>query len=228
MKASGSSHGPLLILLFRICAHGFVFGATLFAWGCANRVVLDERFHDTRLTNWTVVDDPDTLEGPSDWRVGPDGWLHQRSNIWGRRGDFIGRWFGTLLVAGNDGWTDYTLSLKAKPTDDDGFGIVFRYQDSEHFYRLLFLQDGLSGGPITRLDRREGADYTELWSAERGYRPGAELKIEVRVEGEVINASVDGRRLFEVRDGSYSRGRIALFCYAQKGQSFDDLRVVSE
>lgn len=228
MKASVSSHGPLLRLLIRICAHSVVCVATLVPWGCANSVLLDERFHDTRLINWTVVDDPDTIEGPSDWRVETDGWLHQRSNVWGRRGDFIGRWFGTYLVAGDAGWKDYELSVRAKPIDDDGFGVVFRYQDSEHFYRLLFLQDGLSGGPITRLDRREGADYTELWSVERGYRTSTEMTIVVRVDGDVIKASVDGRQLFEVNDGSYTHGKIGLFCYAQRGQAFDEVRVVSD
>lgn len=212
----------------RIYTHGVVWLATLALLGCSNGVLLDERFHDPRLNKWTVVDDPDTLEGPSNWFAGPDGWLHQSSNIWGRRGDFIGRWYGTYLVAGDAGWKDYTLSLKAKPVDDDGFGVVFRYQDPEHFYRLLLLQDGLSGGPITRLDRREGADYTELWFDLKGYRPGAEMTIEVRVEGEVIRASVDGRHLFELKDSTYRSGKIGLFCYAQKGQAFDDVRVVSE
>jgi len=194
--------------------------------GCANRVLLDERFHDPRLINWTVIDDRDTIEGPSEWRVELDGWVHQRSNIWGLRGDFIGRWYGTYLIAGDVGWTDYTLSLRAKPEDDDGFGVVFRFNDAEHFYRLLLLQDGMSGGPLTRLDKREGADYHELWSAQKGYRPGNEMMIEVEVEGDAIRASIDGRQLFEVKDGSYRRGEIGLFCYAQKGQAFDDVKVV--
>ena len=228
MTASVSSHRRLLTFLIRIFAHSVVCVAMLPLWGCANRVLLDERFHDARLINWTVVDDPDTIEGPSDWRVEPDGWLHQRSNIWGRRGDFIGRWFGTYLVAGDAGWEDYTLSVKAKAIDDDGFGVVFRYQDPEHFYRLLFLQDGLSGGPITRLDMREGSNYTELWSVARGYRLGAEMVIDVKVAGDVIEALADGKQLFEVKDGSYRRGKIGLFCYAQKGQAFDDVRVVTE
>jgi hypothetical protein len=34
--------------------------------------------------------------------------------------------------------------------------------------------------------------------------------------------------LLEVTDGSYRRGKIGLFCYAQKGQAFDDVRVVSD
>lgn len=209
----------------RTCAHSLLSLSLILVCSCKGRLLLDERFHDSRLINWTVIDDPDTLEGPSEWRVEDDGWLHQRSNIWGRRGDFLGRWYGTFLISGDRGWKDYSLLLNAKPEDDDGFGVVFRYQDPEHFYRLLFLQDGMSGGPITRLDRREGADYTELWSNAKGYRPGSEITIEVTVNADVITASADGKRLCEVKDGTYSRGKIGLFCYAQSGQAFDDVRV---
>ncbi len=221
-------HDQRFILRIRTCAQILVFAVTLALFGCGNSVLLDERFHDTRLINWTVIDDPDTIEGPSEWGVEQDGWLHQRSNIWGRRGDFLGRWYGTYLVAGDAGWTDYAFSVKAKPIDDDGFGVVFRYQDTEHFYRLVFLEDGFSGGPITRLDRRQGPDYTQLWAMEKGYRPGAEVLIEVSVDGDVITASVDGKQLFEVKDSAYKRGKIGLFCYAQKGQAFDDVRVAAK
>ena len=227
IKAAPFRFGNILKPTSLLFARIAICCASLAAWGCSNTVLLDERFHDTRLIRWTVVDDPDTLEGPSEWRVGPDGWLHQQSNIWGRRGDFLGRWFGTYLIAGDSGWKDYTVSVRATSSDDDGFGVIFRYQDPDHFYRLLFLQDGLSGGPVTRLDRREGPDYTELWSVGRGYRPGIEQTIEVKVNENSIRGSVDGRQLFEVKDGSYRNGRIGLFCYAQGGQAFDDVRVVS-
>lgn len=190
-----------------------------------NRVLLDERFHDDRLLNWKVVDDSDTVEGSSEWKVVRGAGVQQQSNIWGRRGDFIGRWYGTFLIAGDHDWNDYIFQLKAKPADDDGFGVVFRWVDAEHFYRLIFVQDGFNGGPITRLDKRDGADYTELWSVPRGYRPGMAMTIQIHVDGEMLAAQVDGRELFNVKDGSYSRGKIGLFCYAQNGQAFDDVRV---
>jgi hypothetical protein len=199
---------------------------TLIAAGCSG-VLLDERFHDSRLDNWRVIDEQDTVEAPSEWRVEQDGWLHQRSNIWGRRGDFLGRWFGTLIVAGDEDWDDYTFSVRAKATDDDGFGLVFRFRDPEHFYRLLFIEDGLNGGPITRLDKREGSDYTELWSAARGYRAGAEMVIEIEAARDLLRGTLDGQFLFEVRDRSYVTGKVGLFCYAQNGQAFDDARVES-
>jgi hypothetical protein len=228
MMRSVSNRRSFLNSFIRIGARSLVAAAAIALCSCGNGVLLDERFHDARLINWTVVDDPDTIEGPSDWRVEADGWVHQRSNIWGRRGDFIGRWFGTYLIAGDAGWKDYKLSVKARPEDDDGFGVVFRYQDAEHFYRLLFLQDGLSGGPITRLDRRDGADYTELWSTAKGYGLRTEMVIEVEVRGEMITTTVDGRQLFELKDPYYKRGKIGLFCYAQKGQAFEEVRVIGD
>lgn len=206
-----------------------IFLVLCLTWATACRQkLLDERFYDDRLGNWTALADPDTLETPPVWQVEKDGWLHQRSNAWGRPGDFLGRWYGTLFVAGDTGWADYRLSVKAKPGDDDGFGVVFRFNDPEKFYRLLFIQDGLNGGPLTRLDKRSGADYTELWSTQRGYRLNEELFIEVEVVGEMIRASVNGTRLFEVQDGTYRRGKIGLFCYAQNGQAFDDVTVAVE
>ena len=196
----------------------------LFSSSC-NSVPLDERFLDDRLERWTVIDDPDTVEIPSDWRV-EDGWVHQFSNIWGRRGDFLGRWFGTYLIAGDAAWDDYQLSVKAKPDDNDGFGLVFRLQDAQHFYRLLFLNDGLSGGPLTRLDKREGDDYTEIWSTRTGYLKGKEMTVEIEVESDILRVSIDGKALIETRDATYRNGKIGLFCYAQSRQAFDNVRVL--
>jgi hypothetical protein len=193
-----------------------------------NSPALDERFLDKRLTNWTVVDDPYTVEIPSDWRVEDDDWLHQRSNIWGRRGDFLGRWYGTFLVAGDANWKNYRFSLKALPMDDDGFGVVFRYKDAEHFYRLLFINDTLSGGPLIRLDKREGADYTEIWSEKKGFKTGKEINIEVDVIDSTIRIRLDGQQLLEMKDDSYKAGKIGLFCYAQSHQAFDNVRVMTE
>jgi len=204
-----------------------ILTCAILALSACKGVALDERFHSQNLNNWTVIDDPDTIEGPSVWKV-EDGWLRQRSNIWGRRGDFLDRWYGTYIISGDAGWRDYWFQVKARPEDGDGFGVVFRFKDSEHFYRLLFLQDGLNGGPLTRLDKRDGEDFIELWSIKQGYTLGQEMLIEVEVIDDLIRATVNGRILFEIRDSSYNSGKIGLFCYAQNGQAFDDVKVLEK
>jgi hypothetical protein len=200
--------------------------AVFLALPACRTVLLDDRFEGADLKRWTVIDDPDTVEGPSAWRVESDGWLHQRSNIWGRRGDFLGRWYGTMIVAGDPEWRDYKFSVRVRPRDDDGFGVVFRFQDPHHFYRLLLIDDGMNGGPLVRLDKREGADYTELWSRASRYKIGAESQIEIDVEGNRLRGHFDGEALFDLEDGAFRTGRIGLFCYAQSDQAFDEVRVV--
>jgi len=200
--------------------------AAILVSSACKSTLLDERFHSNDLSRWTVIDDPETVEGPSAWRVEADGWLHQRSNIWGRRGDFIGRWYGTMLVAGQAAWRDYRFSVRARANDNDGFGVVFRFKDAEHFYRLLFINDGMSGGPLARLDKRDGADYTELWSEPRAYKQAAELEIEVEAVGNHLCGKLNRQPLFDLHDESYQNGNAGLFCYAQSDQAFDDVRVV--
>jgi hypothetical protein len=211
----------------RISVFSFLFASLILLLSC-NSPLLDERFLDKRLANWTVFDDPDTVEIPSNWQVGDDGWLYQRANIWGRRGDFLGRWYGTFIVAGEAKWADYRLSVTTKPEDDDGFGVIFRFQDAQHFYRLIFINDTLSGGPLTRLDRRDGADYLEIWSVKKGFKMGVETMIEVAVKGNSIRASLDGQQLFDLTDAAYGKGKIGLFCYAQNQQGFDNVRVTND
>jgi hypothetical protein len=130
-----------------------------------------------------------------------------------------------MLVTGDDRWCDYRFGVRALAKDNDGFGVVFRFHDGEHFYRLLFVNDGMSGGPVARLDKRDGADYTELWSEPRAYRQGVETWIEVVAAGDRLRGSLDGQPLFDVRDASYASGKVGLFCYAQSDQAFDDVRV---
>ena len=214
----------MTVILARLVSASALLVLSLQLIGC-NSVLLDERFYDDRLRNWTVIDELETIETPSEWVVDKDGWLYQRSNIWGRRGDFLDRWYGTMLVAGDTSWGDYSIRLRAKPGDDDGFGIVFRFQDPEHYYRLILIQDGLNGGPLTRLDKRDGPDYTEIQSIKRGYRPETEMVIEVEAVGDNLRVRVDSQTLFDLKDGQYRRGKIGLFCYAQSGQAFDDVRV---
>jgi len=76
------------------------------------------------------------------------------------------------------------------------------------------------------LDKRNGPDYTEIWSARRGYKVGIETDMEVSVEGDNVQVSLDGSPLISVKDGSYRAGKIGLFCFAQAGQAFTDVRVV--
>jgi hypothetical protein len=44
--------------------------------------------------------------------------------------------------------------------------------------------------------------------------------------GNMIRITLNGTRLVETKDDSYGQGKIGLFCYAQDGQAFNNVRVI--
>ncbi|MDR9367351.1 MAG: hypothetical protein RI575_18600, partial [Balneolaceae bacterium] len=116
----------------------FFFGINLNA---QDSVLLLETFDNTALPGWTITDDPEPRQGPSDWSV-RGGELLQRSNIWSYDppAEFIYH-MGTHTITGNSEWEDYSLNAVLRSSDNDGIGLLFRYQDPGNYYRILLMND---------------------------------------------------------------------------------------
>lgn len=116
-----------------------------------------------------------------------------------------------ILVAGEAGWRDYTVTVRLQPLTARGaVGVAFRYETARHHYRLV-----LDGGEALRLLRIEHDRHDVL--AEEPFACGADAACELRVEvrGDRIVASVAGRAAFDVRDGRYPAGRVGLLATGQ-------------
>lgn len=182
-------------------------------------------FSSGQLTNWTIVDDQDITSGPSAWSV-VGGVLQQSSNIWGTTTNEYETFVGTHVWAGSKDWQDYTFSVRMRATDNDGFGVLFRYQDEKHYYRFFMVNDPGNRGPFSRLDKNIDGTFTELAKDSWCYTPGDTwYKVRVELKGTNIKVYVDDRLLFDVKDNTYSKGAIGLMCYAQAGAFFDDVLV---
>jgi hypothetical protein len=88
-----------------------------------------------------------TYSGPSNWFI-KNGELKQTSNIWAypEPEEYIYQ-LGTNLYAVDSSWQKYTVTGILKATDNDGFGILFRYQDEHNYYRFLLIEVANNGGP---------------------------------------------------------------------------------
>lgn len=179
-------------------------------------ILLEDAF-DGPLIGWSVRDSGST-SGPSAWFT--DGGLcFQSSNI--HTPNSAVAYPGTTLVRGDVQWTDYSLQVRAKPWDDDGFGVLFRYTGAGDYYRYS-------------LDRQRG--YRRLVSCRNGvFRTLAEdtvaydrwvwQDIEVVVVGDRIRVISDGETVFDVTDADHARGAIGLYTWANYMTAFDDLIV---
>ena len=116
---------------------------------------------------------------------------------------------------------DYRFSVELTPGGEfgDDVGILFRYQDSNNFYRLTL--DSRYG--YTRLEKKTGGTFYPLATNTRGYTRGAVLNLVVEVNGSNIAVDIDDDPLFAVTDTSLDTGTVAL--YAATTASFDNVLI---
>lgn len=181
--------------------------------------LLDDPLWIRVLGRWVVVDDG-TIDAPSGWTFGPDG-LAQTSII---HDDSSGPAFenlGTMTIGGAVAWTDYRFTVRVQGGATGAVGVVFRYTDQTHYYRLSF-----GGATGSRLVRRTPAGFTSLWH-DPAAAPLSDAMhfITVDVSGTRIRAFINGFPLFAIDDAALPNGRIGLYAWNAPAARFRDVQV---
>ncbi|MDH4208722.1 MAG: tetratricopeptide repeat protein, partial [Anaerolineae bacterium] len=132
-------------------------------------------------------------------------------------------------IAGQD-LTDFMVEVEAiqvSGPNDNGYGLLFRFQDDQHFYRF-----DISGDGFYLLSKRSEDQWMTLvdWTASPFIHKGqATNRIKVICQGSQMSLYVNDRHLTDFSDVSYSHGDIGLFAgtLSQGGVhiSFDNLKV---
>ncbi|HID63492.1 MAG TPA: tetratricopeptide repeat protein, partial [Anaerolineae bacterium] len=132
-------------------------------------------------------------------------------------------------TAGQD-LADFIVEVEATQVSgpsDNGYGLLFRFQDDQHFYRF-----DISGDGFYLLSKRLENQWVTLvdWTASPYIHKGqATNRLKVICQGPRISLYVNDRHLTDFSDGSYSHGDIGLFAgtLSQSGVhiSFDNLKV---
>ena len=196
-------------------------GAGIWSGGLA----FADDFEDGEMAGWTVGG------LPGSWTVSAeDGVLRQNGNDFGGAEGAEGSYLGTYVTAGGPSWRDYDFQAKVRPVDNDGIGLLFRYEDSSNYYRFIWVGDESSAGPLRRLDRiKDGVQTVLMMDGGEGarYDPGRWYTLKASLDGDVISVYIDGVLWGEVRDGEIRGGGVGLFSYAQVGGEFDDVLVTA-
>jgi len=172
------------------------------------------------LSNWTVVDAFDALSSPSSWKIG-GGRLEQAGDADGAPGQYP-----TALITGKPDWQDYQVSVSAYNTGNDEIGLVFR-AGKAGYYVFRMLPD-VSGSPHYNLSRFDASKVNLSTIAQAqgpGFTTGRWYRLSVKVQGDQIQALVDGKTVLEARDATLARGGVGVFGYAQSQLTFDNLLV---
>ncbi|MCK5038157.1 MAG: hypothetical protein KAS16_03565 [Thermoplasmata archaeon] len=184
-------------------------------------------FSDGNYNGWNIVN---TAGGGSSWTAS-SGIMSQLSNIhsWSTPA-----WPGTFAWTGNNAWSDYVYSGRFASADNDGFGIMGRYQNTNNYYRFQWHQEnnqdvdaGTPGTQHRSLEKCVGGTWTTLASDDVAYIPNQSIwyDFEMRMIGDQITVSIDGVIVFDVTDNSLSTGGIGLYSWGNTGSHFDDIFV---
>jgi hypothetical protein len=113
-----------------------------------------------------------------------------------------------LLIQGTREWTDYRVSADVTPHMVKAAGIAARVQGMRRFYALLLCNDGK-----VRLIKALDGD-TVLAETDFPWQFGETHELSLQVMGDRLQAWVDGRLLFDVKDADrpLTGGGVALAC----------------
>jgi hypothetical protein len=204
--------------------------------------LLDEPFDSQIPGRWTFTDDG-SKKGPSHWEI-QKGELQQTSYINDviyineeeaakfrialASGDVTWKGYqkyGTYAVAGEGTLSDYRLSVGVRSDDPRAIGVMFRYVDNDNYYR--FSMDSLIGYRL--LIKKVKGVVTRLWfgfgKEVSGYWPGRSYMLTIDCIGNELIGYINGTRVFACKDNDLPNGRIGLYCWANPGARFFDVRV---
>jgi hypothetical protein len=131
-----------------------------------------------------------------------------------------------LCVATDTDYKDVEASVAFKAVkgkDDQGGGIVWRYQDANNYYvcRMNPLEDNFRVYKVV-----DGKRSKEFQSAEAKVPAGEWHTIKVRQSGEKIECFLDGKKLLDVKDDSITKsGKVGLWTKADAQTYFDEFKV---
>lgn len=194
-------------------------------------------FDDGDYAGWTVFDDREPQSGPSNWLI-LGGALKQTSNIWAFAPVELETRYhlGTHVAAGDKNWLDYSFNAHVRSTDNDGVGLLFRYNDENNYYRILLMNDPAWSGldingnpvntPLQRIQKFEGGEPTTLAEnlVNQAY-PSGYFSLTADVRGDSIRAYLNGELILTAIDRTYPRGKVGMLSYANTGAHYDNVLV---
>lgn len=139
-------------------------------------VIFEDDF-ETGIPGWTAVQPTggNYIEGPMLWAFDKTtDALSEQSNIYTDSSTFSLSRIGVMLINDTVAPSNFTYTARLTAGDDDGFGLIWGYQDEYTFYRAYFGRQARAGWPFqgTGVDRMNNGQITDLFGVGAGAGPG--------------------------------------------------------
>lgn len=133
--------------------------------------------------------------------------------------------YETMGFIGSPEWSDYTVSARFYDQGNGTAGLLARRQ-GESFYQLRLLADTVSGTPTLSLERVVDGVVTLLATRDApGYALHTWNDMTLSVQGNQLQATMNGQVVLEAEDAALSSGQPGLFTRAMGNIRFSDFVV---
>lgn len=182
------------------------------------RFVIDPAIVSIDGDSWVVHDAPGR-SGASRWKIA-NGTATETSNYYvGEAKDRDARTErpGTcrIYTAGSE-WGDGELNVELASSDNDGLGIVFRWQAPDRY--LLWAMDAERRFHV--LACKNGDTYQVLDVAEAGYKANKWYRVKVALEGDNVAVSIDGQPDLSAKGVALRNGTFGFYAWGCNGAKF--------
>lgn len=207
-----------------------------YSYTARGRAVISDGLDTNTLSEFDRVDDPQAVtDTPSNWTYNAaNKRIDQLSNIHAPAGSANlnanpnkpGTYLVRKIAAQWPARRDLVLRCHLNSGDNDGIGLVFRYQDVNNFY--YFLMDAERN--YRRLGKKVGGVFQELETpavdTTRGYTINQNYELTIAAVGDALKAYLDGVEILSGRDRSlWQPGRVGFYAWGNNAARFLDLTV---
>lgn len=190
-------------------------------------IILNTTF-ETDILNWfDVVDDPQVTQfGPSDWAYNEAQFsIEQSSSVRGGGLTASAQKAGTYLVlkANSDIplQKNFIFKTRFESSNNDGIGMVFRWQDVDNFYYFLMSQRH----GYRMLGKKVAGDFELLdplaIDDSQGFTLDQRYKLKLTAVNDKFRVYLDDELILQGQDESLeSSGRVGFMCHGNSGAKF--------
>ncbi|MEN8192053.1 MAG: metallophosphoesterase [Bacteroidota bacterium] len=174
-------------------------------------VIFEEDFDESYLTGWEVINE---VDGEANWYLDED-YLVQDSNIGS------GDQRGTNLIKSDLVLDNFTLRAKFNSTDDDYSGVVFRYTNSDNYYKFVLS----SQRSLIQLQKRVNGTMTILDSYTATEWPFVGFTVTIAAYNNDIKVYLNDELYLEALDNEFASGSFGLMSCYNNGNFFDWIKI---
>ncbi len=135
-------------------------------------------------------------------------------------------------VAGDANWDNYLYRARFISSDNDGFGLLLRFQNELNFYRIAFRNQNSTSGVKRGISIQKAVNqvFEEIYSSTLFIPPtGVPIEVNALINGNrlqvLINSNPDSASSegyffgpFDITGGTVDKGKIGIFSWAQNNE----------